>query len=167
MPVGEQKADEETERIMRLARRQSSTRAIRPCWVYIPRYSSQPVQCTDRASHKTHMHAFTHAAGHTYTPHLPPTGRTRFSFSCLFLWPTLSVLSFFLSHYLFLLLPSLFQYPLSFSRLHMQSASQNSPHPLSPSLPPSLYSPPSHAASPSISSPLSLSSVCAEREAII
>lgn len=156
---------------MGLARRQSSARAIRPRWVYIPRYSSQPVRRTDRASHKTHMHAFTHAAGHTYTPHLPPTGRTRFSFSCLFLWPTLSVLSFFLSHYLFLLLPSLFQYPLSFSRAtHAVGFSKQPPPPLPLPplpLPPSIPLPLMQPLPPSPLLSLSLSSVCAEREAII
>lgn len=134
----------------------------------IPFYFFQPVQRTDRASSEIHIHAFTraHTASHTHTAHLPPAQHTRFSFSCLFLWPTLSALSFFFSHYLCLLLPSLFQYPLSFSRLHMQSASLRSPHlplSLSLSLPPSLHSPPSRAASPSISSPLSLQYVQSER----
>lgn len=140
-----------------------------PAWLgCIPFYCFQSVRRTDRASAEMHMHAFTraHTASHTHATHLPQAQHTRFSFCCLFLWPTLSVLSFFLSHYLCLLLPSLFQYPLSFSRLHMQSASLRSPHlppSLSLSLPPSLHSPPSRAASPSISSPLSLQCVQSER----
>lgn len=70
------------------------------------------------------------------TTHLPPVQQTRFSFSGFFVCPLLSGLSFLLSHYLCLLLPSFFQYPLSFSQQHMQSASLRSPHLCdSPSIP--------------------------------
>lgn len=129
----------------------------------IPFYSFKSVQRTDRASDEIHMHVFTHTANHTHTTHLPPAQHTRFSFlSCFFLWSTLSVLFFFLSHYLCLLLPSLFQYPLSFSRLHMQSASLRSPHlPLSLSLPPSIPLPLTQPLPPSPL--LSLFSVCRAR----
>lgn len=93
------------------------------------------------------------------TTHLPPVQQTRFSFSGFFVCPLLSGLSFLLSHYLCLLLPSFFQYLLSFSRQHMQSASLRSPHLCD--FP--FHSPPFHAVSPSISSPLSLQCEQSER----
>lgn len=74
---------------------------------------------------QTFTHVYT--SGQTHTAHLHPALRSPFSFCCLYLKPMLSVLSFLI---ICLLLPSLFQYPLSFSWLHMQSAS-----PLSPLLP--------------------------------
>lgn len=166
LPIEEQGAEEETESSMRISRwHGSGPRAIWPCRGCIP-FPIPPGLCgaqTERAATHTQMHS--HTANRTHTAHLPPAQRTRFSFSRLFLWPTLSVLCFFLSHYLCLLLPSLFQYPLSFSSLHMQSASLRSPHLPPPplfSLPPSIPLP--HAASPSISSPLSLFSVCVQSE---
>lgn len=144
---------------MRLACRHSSPRAIRPRCVVFSFYSFQSVRRTDRASTETHMHAFTHVHAPSHT-HLPPAHTFLIllasSYGRRFLFSPFSFLI------ICLLLPSLFQYPLSFSRLHMQSASPHSPH-LPPSLSPSLHSPPSRAASPSISSPLSLQCVQSER----
>lgn len=113
--------------------------------------------CAERAPKRACMrsHTYTHPA--TRTKHTSPR-HTRFSFSCLFLWLRLSVLSFFLSHYLCLLLPSLFQYPLSFSAHAVGFSSRPPAFPL-----PSHRSPPSRAASPSISLPLSLQCVQSER----
>ena len=111
----------------------AALQANRPCWIVVLFIPSSPCGAqTERAVKYTCMRSHTYAQPATHAQHTSPQ-HTRFSFSCLFLWPTLSVLSFFLSHYLCLLLPSLFQYPLSFSQLHMQSASLRSPH-----LPPSL-----------------------------
>lgn len=104
-------------------------------------------------------HTYTHRAARTRRT--SPQRRTRFSFSCLLLWPTLSVLSFFLSHYLRLLLPSPLFSISSFLSVHMQSASPRSPHlPPSPTFP-SLSKPLPLSLPPSLL--LTLFSVCRAR----
>lgn len=117
------------------------------------------------AAHRQSQHRDTHARVHTRTrtqPHAPPPG-THVSHSLASSYGQRFLFSPFSFLIICLLLPSLFQYPLSFSRLHMQSASPHSPHLLSLSLPPF----PSLSRSLSLHLLSSLSSVCAEREAII
>lgn len=109
-------------------------------------------------------HTYTHRAARTRRT--SPQRRTRFSFSCLLLWPTLSVLSFFLSHYLRLLLPSPLFSISSFLSVHMQSGfSSPAPTFLRPLLFPSLSKPlpplPSLLPPPSLL--LALFSVCRAR----
>lgn len=146
---------------MRLACRHSSPQAIRCCWtVFLFTSSSLCRSQTEQATKHTYMrsHTYTHPAARTQRT---SPRYTRFSFSPFFLWPTLSVLSFFLSHYL-----SAPPFPFSISSFFLYTCIRlllaAPTFPLL-SLPPSLHSPPSHTASPSISSPLSLQCVQSER----
>ena len=160
---------------MRLVCRHSSPPSKPALLDCSPLYSVQSVRCTDRASGEIHMHALTHVrtASHTRTTHLPP------AHTFLILLPLLMADAFCSLLFPFSLSLSAPPFPFSISSFFLSAthavglSSQPPPSPFSLSLSlslsrslslsPSLHSPPSHAASPSISSPLSLQCVLRER----
>lgn len=67
---------------MRIACRQSSSQAIRPCWVVFLFMSSRLCSAqTDRAAKYTYMHSHTHTQPVTLTQHTSPQHSTRVSHS--------------------------------------------------------------------------------------
>lgn len=130
----------------------------------VPFHFFQSVPVTDRASNKTHIHAFTHVhtPSRTHTTHLPPV-HTFLILSLLLMADAFCSLLFPFSLSVCSSLPF---FNILFLSLHMHSASPRCPH-LPPSLSPSLPPLPSLSHSLSLHLLASLSSVCAEREAII
>lgn len=124
-----------------------------------------PVCAVHRQSERRHTHACIHTCTHGQPQtHNTPPPSTAHTF--LILFPLLMADAFCSLLFPFSLSlsapPFPFQYPLSFSWLHMQSASLHSPH-LPLALPPSLHSPPSLTHSLSLHLLSSLSSVFAAR----
>lgn len=144
LPVAQQKAEEETEKTMRLA----------GCYCLVAFLFSPSSLC--RASTETRMHAVTHIHAPLHKTHLPP------AHAFLILLPLLMAEAFCSLLFPFSLSLSAPPFPFSISSFFLRTCSWLLLS--APTFPlPSHRSPPSRAASPSISSPLSLQCVQSER----